>query len=650
MSPSGKKSGDPSLPVASSAAPAGVRTSKRGKWRAAVLIGIHVVILVHATHYLVAGKTLSPVEPSESMYTLELGQVNAGFVFFALALLSTLIVGRFFCGWGCHLVALQDLCGWMMKKLGVKPRAFRSRFLIYVPLMTALYMFVWPQLKRSMIVPWLEQNWPSSVAAFGRVAGFPGLNDALMTSEFWKTFPGPVFAVLTFATCGFVAVYLLGAKGFCTYACPYGGFFAPLDRLSLGRIRVTDACEQCGHCTATCTSNVRVHEEVKLYGMVVDPGCMKCTDCVSVCPNDALYFGFGRPSLFKGKPAGRPATRRYDFTLREELGLGAVFLVATGAFRRLYDGPPLLMALCLGGVTAFVALKCWRLLFDQVVWLQNLKLKSRGRITKSGRVFATLVVLWLAFTAHSGYAQWQRKAGRFHFNRIEATREQMLDGSAWRIGYSATHDRAVDRAARNFSRADRYGLFDVLEVKQGLAWTAWLQQRPEQAEEAFREALAMVPGEPRQHRNLADFLMAHERFAAAVEVRQGQYDRFGATAPERFELGTMLAALERLDEATVEYRACLELAPDSPTAHYNLGGVLRRLGRPAEAVSHLREAARLAPTDAATRIELGLALLDTGDAAGALAELRGAAELDPASPEVRYYVQELISRIERAGG
>ena len=23
-----------------------------------------------------------------------------------------------------------------------------------------------------------------------------------------------------------------------------------------------------------------------MYGMVVDPGCMKCMDCVSVCPND----------------------------------------------------------------------------------------------------------------------------------------------------------------------------------------------------------------------------------------------------------------------------------------------------------------------------------------------------------------------------
>ena len=74
-------------------------------------------------------------------------------------------------------------------------------------------------------------------------------------------------------------------------------FFGLADKFSPGKIRVTPACNQCGHCTATCTSNVLVHAEVKQYGMVVDPGCMKCMDCVSVCPNDALYFGFGKPSV-----------------------------------------------------------------------------------------------------------------------------------------------------------------------------------------------------------------------------------------------------------------------------------------------------------------------------------------------------------------
>ena len=64
--------------------------------------------------------------------------------------------------------------------------------------------------------------------------------------------------------CGFVIVYFLGAKGFCTYACPYAGFFAPADTVSPGRIVVDhDKCEGCGHCTAVCTSNVRVHEEIR---------------------------------------------------------------------------------------------------------------------------------------------------------------------------------------------------------------------------------------------------------------------------------------------------------------------------------------------------------------------------------------------------
>jgi hypothetical protein len=67
------------------------------------------------------------------MRTLELGELNAGFVFFALAIVSTAVFGRFFCGWGCHVVALQDLCAWIMKRLGVKPRPFRSRLLLWAP-------------------------------------------------------------------------------------------------------------------------------------------------------------------------------------------------------------------------------------------------------------------------------------------------------------------------------------------------------------------------------------------------------------------------------------------------------------------------------------------------------------------------------------
>src|SRR4051794_34690076 len=91
-----------------------IKKSKMGRWRALVLILVQVAIAGHILLWVLTGmrRTLSPVEPSETMYTIEQGLINAGFVFFALAILSTFVLGRFFCGWGCHIVALQDLCGW----------------------------------------------------------------------------------------------------------------------------------------------------------------------------------------------------------------------------------------------------------------------------------------------------------------------------------------------------------------------------------------------------------------------------------------------------------------------------------------------------------------------------------------------------------
>ena len=84
----------------------------------------------------------------------------------------------------------------------------------------------------------------------------PPFTNHLVTSDFWATFPPLAVAVPFLFICGFMTVYFLGSKGFCTYACPYGGFFVLADKVAPGKIRVTDACNQCGHCTAVCTSNV----------------------------------------------------------------------------------------------------------------------------------------------------------------------------------------------------------------------------------------------------------------------------------------------------------------------------------------------------------------------------------------------------------
>ena len=606
---------DPLLPVIGVGSLKTVRKSKRGPWRAAVLVTVHAIIALHITHFVIKGRTLSPVEPSESMYAIELGYVNAGLIFFAVTLLATLVFGRFFCGWGCHIVALQDLCAWAMKRLGVRPRPFRSRLLVYGPIVVAVYMFAWPTLLRVLS--------PHSARAF------PGFTNHLMTNDLWATFPGPVFATLTFVVCGFAAVYLLGAKGFCTYGCPYGGLFGLVDYASPGRIVVSDDCEQCGHCTATCTSNVRVHEEVRLYGMVVDPGCMKCTDCINVCPKGALSYGFAVPALFKPAPE-KPRARRYDLTWPEEILVAAVAAISTLAFRGLYDGPPLLLSVGLGGITAFLTLKLYHLARRTEVRAQNLELKSSGRLRLSGRVVAILTVVWLAFTAHSAVVQWERARGRHELNLTDVSRDEGLSGAYRARPLSESHDRALERAYRSFSRADRWGLAGVVEVKLGLAWCHLLRGELDQAIRAARDARDLAPDREELQRNLAD-----------VEAAAGA---------RHFESAAALVEAGDLEGAAREYRACLAVAPDVASARFNYGGVLRRLGRAEPAIEQLEAARALTPDDPDVSVELGLAYRAAGRSVEAVAAFRRAIALNPDSPESRLHLPALIRELDDSSG
>ena len=80
----------------------GIRKSKTSQWRGAALIALNLFMVAHIIQWRLMGKTVSPIEPSETMYTLQNGFVNAGFIFFSLAILATLIFGRFVCGWLSH--------------------------------------------------------------------------------------------------------------------------------------------------------------------------------------------------------------------------------------------------------------------------------------------------------------------------------------------------------------------------------------------------------------------------------------------------------------------------------------------------------------------------------------------------------------------
>lgn len=454
------------------------------------LVSVHVAVLVHVAHWRITGRSLTPVEPSEAMQTLELGYLNAGFVLFAVAILATLVFGRFFCGWACHVVAYQDLCAWLLGKLGLRPRPIRSRTLVFVPLGAALYMFVWPQVERLL----LQRGFPPLVAHF-------------QTDDLWASFPGPWVAALTFLVDGFLVVWLLGAKGFCTYGCPYGAVFGAVDHFAPGRIRVTDACEGCGHCTAVCTSNVRVHEEVARHGEVVDPGCMKCTDCVSVCPKDALFFGF-TPAHTTSKqkpPRIARARRQYDFTWGEELVLASSFLAALFAVRGVYGAVPFLLALGLAVLAALAVMTLWRTLRNREFALQHHVLKRSGHLTLAGGTALASSLLYLGLVTESAWVNYHARTGTRLF----------LEGAALE---PAARGPLFEASLLHLSQADRWGLFGVAAQEYQLALLLREQKDWAGAEARLRRAIELDPEPLYPRLDLADVLIVGRRYDEAAAV------------------------------------------------------------------------------------------------------------------------------------
>ncbi len=658
--PSGGSDAGVSLPVLGTKTGA-VRASRMSRRRAISLAIVHLLIIGHMAHWLITGRSLSPVEPSEAMYTLERGQLNAGFVFFAASLAATLVLGRFVCGWGCHLIAYQDLCAWLMRSIGIKPKPFRSRLLVLAPFALAVYMFCWPTAYRL---------WVGAPA--------PELTNHLLKVDLWETMPGPVITVLTFFVCGFAIVYFLGAKGFCTYGCPYGGFFAVAEKVAVGRIRVTDACEHCGHCTATCTSNVRVHDEVRRFGMVVDPGCMKCMDCVSVCPNDALYFGFGRPSLgATAKVTGGPAV--YDFTLWEEGLMAVVGVGALLTFRGLYGQIPLLMAMAMAGISVFVFAKLARMAGTANVRLQNLQLKRGGRVTGIGGVFASFGVLLLALTVHSAAVHYQAFTGLRSAEGLAIGDEVWLTGATWWASASEETRTQVERASARLEWADRWGLMPTSAVLGELVLLHVAQDELDEAEVVLRRLVDLSGERPEPYRGLASLMRKRERFdeaegyyrralgfdagfararrdLSAMLMALGRPDdalgllREGATTlPDgwrwRLEVGQLLTNLGRWEDGMAELRPVVAQHSDKAEAQYAMGYTLLGRRMTEEALPYLAEACRLAPGVALYRYNLGVATFMAGRPVEALPHVREALRLDPDDPDAQGFLAVVLREL-----
>lgn len=609
-----------------------IKRSRAGLWRAGVLILVHVLIAIHVVHWQQTGRTVSPLEPSEGMEFAKRGVVNAGFVFFVLAILSTLIFGRWFCGWGCHLVALQDLARWLLAKIGIRPKPIRSSVIAIVPMIAFIYMFISPALQspaaRTVLalqnkMPALATGEPDRHLELVANARWKLAEQAEMTtSEFWKTFPAWPMAIVTLVAAGFLIVYVLGAKGFCFSGCPYGAIFGVADRFAPFRIRVTEDCTGNGHCTAVCTSNVRVHEEVRDFGMVVDSGCMKCLDCVEVCPNDALYAGWGTPERFAKPTAGAIAPPKAP-AVSDQVVRFAVVLVFSIAFSAMAHGFDLPNRFHL---SAYQWLQSGIVALSAV--LLGLLLRS-PRHSPRGCSIAEEIVLAMVFLASlfafRGYA-----GTSFLLALAAAAMIAWAGNQAWQLFLKpqlAVHGFRLKVQGRFLPAA--WGFLAIMAVILGATAHAVTRQFHLLGTIELRERLNAAG------REMADG-SSPDALSRAITLQRGILDREPESIGDLLSLGFLLTRGERFDEAQMLYDEALknERHAKDGRLHYQYGMLETLRQRPAEAMRRFEDAAALAPEWAEARITLARALMLEGRAAEGMRQFEECARHFPQNPDV----------------
>ena len=602
----------------------GPRASRATRWRAGVLILVHLLAAIHIAHWMSTGRTVSPLEPSEAMEFAKYSVVNAGLIFFAITILSTLVLGRWFCGWACHLVALQDLSRALLIRVGLRPRPLRSRWMALMPMVAAGYMFLWPVIYRLWIGDPFE------------VTGVE-----LTREGFWDTFPAWWPALFTFVLCGFVAVYFLGAKGFCTYACPYGAVFGLADRLSPGRIRVTEDCVQCGHCTATCTSNVDISREVHDYGMVVDPGCMKCMDCVSVCPEGALHFGFGKPAVL-AKPVREKRRPAKKLPLVEEAVGLLSFAFAYLAYRGYRQEKDFLLSLGLAALFAFAAVLVVRLVRRSDVTVPGFGLKRGGRLRPAALVLAAGTLSLGAFAVPYGVmpavalvradSAWRALDGAR--SRTEATgsveglsAEERAAAATLLSSALVVHERSQPLTQVNTER---------------VVWGSILTGDPEPLAGVLEDVLA-------SDRASADFKFdASQVFLQIGEPRMAEDSvrRVLAEFPGHGRsvgfLVQVLGSRGQVDEAEAVVREAISVRPDDPTVIFARATLRGARGDMSGAVEDLQRVVTINPFNGEARDQLWRMLNSLRRSDEAEAVLRAGLELEGAPQEWRAHLAQVL--------
>ena len=245
------------------------------KLRILCLVLIHILILLHIFYW--GDSVVGSIDFQEFFHSfLKHGVINAGVILVLFAFMTTLVFGRFFCGWGCHFGAVQELSWWLLTKMKITPKTIDSKLVTFLPFLILMHLYIIPNLFFAT-----QSDWNLSIS--------------IQQPSIWAFLPGFIIGTLTFFIDGFLIVYFLGRKGFCRFICPWGAFLKLPNSLALFKVRKTGTCTDCHMCNDSCPIGIDVNYEINQYTKVTNTNCTSCMLCISGCPSNALSYSYQNP-------------------------------------------------------------------------------------------------------------------------------------------------------------------------------------------------------------------------------------------------------------------------------------------------------------------------------------------------------------------
>lgn len=215
-----------------------------------------------------------------------IGTIKYNFSFYVsgMLLLFGLIFGRFICGWLCPFGFFQDLLYKIpTRKIKVSNKVnnvFKySKYLILLVFVIILPLFLVNEFGTS----------PPYFCQFICPAGtLQGGIPLLLMNKSLRGAIGYLFIWKAFLLISIIVASTLVYRLFCRYICPLGAFYSLFNKISFYRYKLEkDKCTSCQACTRKCKFNIDVYKTPN------SSECIRCGDCIKVCPTKAINKEIG---------------------------------------------------------------------------------------------------------------------------------------------------------------------------------------------------------------------------------------------------------------------------------------------------------------------------------------------------------------------